>query len=207
MGVVARINGGARRIPAWPLYLLAVLPPAWLLWAGITGQLGVDPTKVLEHQMGEWALQLLLLGLVITPLRDLTGIQLVKYRRAIGVIAFAYVFLHLLVWLVLDLQLLWAEIWKDIVKRPYITIGMLSFVLLLPLAVTSNNLSIRKMGPLAWRKLHKLAYAACLLGGLHFVLLAKGWQLEPLLYLGAAIVLVGWRLRPVFGRVWQEGRA
>ena len=196
MAIAPSINGWLRAVPAWPIYIVSVLPPAWLLYAGISGQLGVDPTKAIEHQLGEWALQLLLVGLAITPLRDLTGIQLVKFRRAIGLIASFYVTLHLLVWLLLDLQLLWGEIWKDIVKRPYITVGMLSFVLLIPLAVTSNNLSIRKLGPLAWRRLHKLTYAACLLGGLHFVWLSKGWQIEPLAYMGAAVLLVAWRFRP-----------
>lgn len=195
--MVNRINTYARKLPTWLIYLVGGLYPMWLLWQGLTGGLGVDPVKVMEHALGERALQLLILGLAITPLRKHIGLNLLKFRRATGVTAFFYVFLHLLVWLVLDVQLL-DQIWADILKRPYITIGMVGFVLLLPLAVTSNNWSVRKLGP-KWRKLHRLTYLACLLGGLHFVMLAKGFQLEPLLYLGTVIVLLLLRLKtPVF---------
>ncbi|GAB5512270.1 MAG: protein-methionine-sulfoxide reductase heme-binding subunit MsrQ [Hyphomicrobiales bacterium] len=195
--MIDRFNSYARKVPAWVVYVLGGIYPMWLLWQGLTGRLGVDPVKVMEHALGERALQLLILGLAITPLRKYIGLNLLKFRRAIGVTAFFYVFLHLLVWLVLDVQLL-DQIWADILKRPYITIGMVGFVLLLPLAVTSNNWSVRRLGP-KWRKLHKLTYLACLLGGLHFVMLAKGFQLEPLLYLGTVIVLLLLRLKtPVF---------
>lgn len=197
------INKTTRKLPTWPLYIGAALYPAWLFWLALNGGLGIDPVKGLEHAMGEKALQLLILGLAITPLRKHLGLNLLKFRRAIGVIAFFYVFAHLLVWLVLDVQLL-GQIWADIVKRPYITVGMGAFVLMLPLAVTSNNWSVRRLGP-SWRKLHKLTYAVCLLGGLHFVMLVKGFQLEPLLYLGSIILLLALRIkRPKLSRVRQS---
>lgn len=186
------VNQILRKIPVWAVYLLGALPAPWFLYLGLTGGLGVEPIKALEHELGELALQLLILGLAVTPLRQHLGLNLIKFRRAIGVLAFAYVALHLLVWLVLDVQLP-SQIWADIVKRPYITVGMAGFVLLLPLALTSNNWSVRRMGP-RWRKLHKLVYPAVLLGGVHYVMLAKGFQLEPLLYLAAIVALLVARL-------------
>ncbi|GAA6146940.1 protein-methionine-sulfoxide reductase heme-binding subunit MsrQ [Pseudooceanicola nitratireducens] len=191
------INQGARRVPTWVLYIVGAVPPIWLFIAGLTGGLGVDPVKAMEHQMGEWALWLLIAGLCITPLRRFAGINLLRFRRAIGLLAFFYIVGHLLVWLVLDVQIL-SQIWRDILKRPYITIGMGAFVLLIPLAVTSNNLSIRKMGA-RWRQLHKLVYLAAVLGAVHFVMLVKGFQYEPLIYLGVVLALLALRL-PILSR-------
>ena len=137
---------------------------------------------------------MLIVGLAVTPLRRFAGLNLIRFRRAIGLMAFFYVALHLLTWLVLDVQIL-SQIWADIVKRPYITIGMAGFVLLVPLALTSNNWSVRRLGP-RWRKLHKLTYLAVLLGGVHYLMLAKGLQLEPLLYLGVILGLLALRIEP-----------
>jgi sulfoxide reductase heme-binding subunit YedZ len=191
------INQGARRVPTWVLYIVGGVPPIWLFIAGLTGGLGVDPVKAMEHQMGEWALWLLIAGLCITPLRRFAGINLLRFRRAIGLLAFFYIVGHLLVWLVLDVQIL-SQIWRDILKRPYITIGMGAFVLLIPLAVTSNNFSIRKMGA-RWRQLHKLVYLAAVLGAVHFVMLVKGFQYEPLIYLAVVLALLALRL-PILSR-------
>lgn len=195
MAINDRINSWARRIPAGLLYIVAALPPAWLLYRGLTGGLGVDPVKAMEHQMGLWGLQVLIASLCITPLRTFFRINLIRFRRALGLIGFVYVFLHLLIWLVLDVQIL-AQIWADILKRPYITIGMAGFLMMIPLAMTSNNWSIRKMGPARWRLLHKLAYGAVLAGGVHYMMLVKGWQLEPILYLCAIVLLLVARLHP-----------
>lgn len=186
------INTTLRRFPVWVFYLVGVAYPVWLLYLGLTGGLGVDPVKVLEHEMGARALQLLLLGLAVTPLRQFTGLNLMKFRRAIGVLVFVYVLLHMLVWLVLDVQIL-SQVWADILKRPYITIGMAGFIVVLPLGLTSNNWSVRKLGP-KWRSLHKAVYAAALLGAVHYVMVAKGFQIEPLVYLGVTIVLLALRL-------------
>lgn len=194
MTPVQRINSAIGRVPPWALYILGVVPPAWLLWLGMTGGLGVEPIKALEHKLGELALQLFILTIAVRPLREWTGLNLLKLRRALGVITFAYVFLHLLVWLVLDVGIL-SEIWADIVKRPYITVGMAAFALMLPLAVTSNNLSLRKLGPKRWRGLHKLTYPAAFLGALHYVMLAKGFQLEPLIYLAVTTLLLASRVK------------
>lgn len=190
-----RINGVLRPIPSWLVYALGVLPLGWLIFQLYTGALGVDPTKRIEHHLGLLGLQFLVAGLCITPLRRYAGLNLVRYRRAIGLLAFFYVSLHLATWLFLDIQLRWPEIWADILKRPYITIGMAGFVALVPLAATSNNWSVRRMGPQAWQKLHRLTYFAALAGAVHFVWLVKAWPVEPILYFGAVILLLMLRLR------------
>jgi len=189
-----QVNLLLRRIPVWAVYVLGALPAPWLFYQGLTGGLGVEPIKALEHEYGELALQLLILGLAITPLRRYTGLNLLKFRRAIGLLTFFYVTCHLLVWLVLDVQIL-AQIWADIVKRPYITIGMVGFVLMLPLALTSNNWSLRKLGP-KWRLLHRATYVIAVLGAVHFVMLVKGFQIEPLLYLATVLMLLALRYKP-----------
>lgn len=188
------INRTARRMPTWVVYLALALPAPWLFWLGLTGGLGVEPIKALEHEYGELALQLLIAGLCVTPLRRFAGVNLLKFRRAVGLMAFFYVAAHLLVWLVLDVQLL-GQIWADIVKRPYITVGMAAFALMTPLAVTSNNRAVRALGP-RWRALHRLTYVVCLLGALHFVMLTKGFQLEPLVYMALVLSLLALRRIP-----------
>ena len=201
-----RINTALRRIPAWVIYAMAPLPVVWLVWQGFIGGLGVEPIRALEHELGEIGLQLLLAGLCVTPLRRYLGLNLLKFRRALGLVAFFYITLHLLVWLVLDVQIP-AQIWADIVKRPYITVGMLAFVLMVPLALTSNNASVRRLGA-RWRWLHWLTYPVAVLGALHFVLLAKGFQIEPLIYLALALLLVALRGRGLWPwPVKPRGRA
>ena len=191
--IVDRLNGWLRRVPVWLVYLVGALPPFWLLYLGLTGGLGPEPIKELEHELGELALKMLIVGLAVTPLRRFAGLNLLRFRRAIGLITFYYVCCHLLVWLVLDVQLP-SQIWADIVKRPYITVGMAAFALLIPLAVTSNNWSVRRLGPW-WRKIHKLVYPAAVLGAIHFVMLRKGFQIEPLIYLGLILALLALRMR------------
>jgi sulfoxide reductase heme-binding subunit YedZ len=190
---VRHLNSLLRRLPVWTVYLSAAGYAFWQVWLGATGGLGAEPIKALEHQLGEAALTLLLVGLAVTPLRRWPGLNLMRFRRAIGVSTFGFVCLHLAVWLGLDLQSP-ALIWADIVKRPYITVGMAGFILLLPLALTSNNWSLRRLGPVAWRRLHRLVYPAAILGVGHFVLLVKGFPVEPLVYATILAVLLGTRL-------------
>ena len=192
--IADRINGLVRRVPTWAIYILYALPAPVLFYMGATGGLGVEPIKALERELGEIALQLLVIGLCITPLRRFLGVNLLKFRRAFGLLAFFYVCLHLAVWLVLDVQIL-AQIWADIVKRPYVTIGMAAFVLMIPLALTSNNRAVRRLGP-KWRQLHKLTYAVAILGAVHFIWLSKGFQIEPIFYLAAILGLLALRIRP-----------
>jgi len=169
--------------------------PAWLFYQGVTGGLGVDPVKAMEHQMGIWGLQLLIASIVITPLRKHLGLNLLKFRRAIGLLAFFFILGHFMIWLGLDIQFRWGEIWKDILKRPAITIGMVGLVIMLPLALTSWNGAIRRMGAAAWGKLHKLAYLAVLAGGVHYVMVVKTWQTEPFLYLAGIVALLALRVK------------
>ncbi|MHA6265878.1 protein-methionine-sulfoxide reductase heme-binding subunit MsrQ [Aliiroseovarius sp. CAU 1755] len=192
MTVVDRINGGLRKIPVWTVYTIGALWPAWLFYLAATGAMGVEPIEALEHALGELGLQALILGLLITPLRAVTGINLIRLRRAIGVLTFYFISTHLLVWLVLDVQIL-SEVWKDILKRPYITVGMAAFLLMTPLAITSNNWSLRKFGP-SWRKLHRLVYPTAILGCVHYIMVGKTWELEPLVYLAVVLTLLGWRV-------------
>lgn len=199
-----QVNTAARRIPIWLVYIVGLLPAPWFLYLGLTGGLGAEPIKALEHELGLLALQLLIAGLAVTPLRRFAGINLLRFRRAVGILAFTYVALHLLVWLVLDVQVL-SRVWADILKRPYITIGIIAFVLMLPLALTSNNRAVRRLGPL-WRQLHKLTYIVVLLGGVHFVMLRKGFQIEPLAYLAAILILLALRL-PISQHLRRQSRA
>lgn len=189
--MIDRINQIARKVPAWPLYILSILWAAYLFYLGLTGGLGVEPINALEREYGEVALKLLVLGLAVTPLRKHVGLNLLKFRRAIGLSAFFFVVAHFGVWALLDVQSM-DRVVADILKRPYVTIGMVGLVLLVPLAVTSNNLSIRRLGA-KWRKLHLLTYPAVTLGALHYVWLAKGFQLEPLIYAVVIGVLLALR--------------
>src|SRR6056297_1076282 len=189
--IVDRINALARRVPTWAIYILYALPAPVLVYMGATGGLGAEPIKALERELGEIALQLLIIGLCITPLRRYLGVNLIRFRRAFGLLAFFYVTLHLLVWLVLDVQVL-SQIWADIVKRPYVTIGMAAFLLMIPLAATSNNRAVRWLGP-RWRLLHRLTYGVAILGAVHFIWLSKGFQLEPMVYLAVILALLALR--------------
>lgn len=195
MNVTSTINNTVRRVPGWAHYILGAAYAGWLFYLGLTGGLGVEPIEALEHAYGEVALKLLLVGLAVTPLRQHLGLNFLSWRRAIGVLAFFFVLAHFLVWAVLDVQTV-SAIWADIVKRPYVTIGMAGFLCLIPLAMTSNNWAVRKCGPLRWRKLHKLAYPAAVLGAVHYVWLAKGFQIEPLVYLAITLALLALRFAP-----------
>ena len=191
------INQLLRKVPTWLVYIVGLIPVPLFLYLAQTGGLGREPIKALEHELGELALKLIIVGLAITPLRKFVGLNLIKFRRSIGVLAFTYVALHLLVWLVLDVGIL-SQIWADILKRPYITIGMVGFVVMIPLAVTSNNWSVKRLGG-KWRRLHQLTYVAAALGGLHFIMIAKGIQLEPLIYMAVILSLLAYRL-PMFAK-------
>lgn len=182
------------QVPKIAVYIVGFVPAVMLFYFGITDQLGADPMRYLEQALGLWALRFLIATLAITPLRQLFRINLLRYRRAIGLLAFYYAVLHLLTYLALDQGLDWEAIWADIVKRPYITIGMATFVLLVPLAATSNNAAIRRMGGQAWARLHRLVYPAAIGAALHFLLVVKSWPPEPLVYAAIVAVLLGYRV-------------
>lgn len=188
------LNKGIQRVPRWLVYGLGLVPAVATFALGVMDQLGADPMRALEQELGIWALRFLIATLCVTPLRQLTGINLIRYRRALGLLAFYYAVFHLTTYLVLDQGLDWAAIWADIVKRPYITIGMATFVILMPLAVTSNNASVRAMGGKAWARLHKLVYVAGIGAALHYLLVVKSWPLDPMIYAGIVVALLLYRL-------------
>lgn len=181
------------------VHLAALTPMAILAWqvadVARTGSnaLGADPVVEIEHRLGLWALRLLLATLAVTPLRQLTGAtDLLRFRRMLGLYAFAYATLHLAAYVVLDLRGYWAIIFEEIAKRPYITVGFAAWLLLLPLAITSTRGWIRRLGR-NWARLHKLVYVAAVLAVLHFWWLVKSDLREPLLYAAILAALLGWR--------------
>lgn len=182
------------------LHGLALLPLALLgrdmldVYRTGSDALGADPVATIEHTLGLWALRLLLLTLAITPLRQLLKQPLLlRFRRMLGLYAFAYASLHFAAWLVLDMRGFWAVIAEDLVNRPYITVGVAAWLLLVPLAATSTVGWMRRLGR-GWGRLHKLVYAIAVLAVLHFWWLVKSDIREPLLYAAILAVLLGWRL-------------
>lgn len=192
----------ARFRPAsiWALYAVGLLPGVYAFYLGIFGGLGADPVRAFEHLLGLWALRFLCLGLAITPLRDLAGINLIRYRRALGLLAFYYVLAHFAVYLTLDRGLILSSILGDIGKRPYIMLGMAGLVMLIPLALTSNSWSIRRLGQ-RWSRLHMLVYPILIVAILHYALSLKVVTAEPAFYIVVSSVLLGYRLvRPTLQR-------
>jgi sulfoxide reductase heme-binding subunit YedZ len=198
-GLIDRANAVARRMPTWVVYTFGAVPLGFLVWGAVAGGLGADPVKAIEHQLGLLGLQFLIASLAITPLRRI-GLNLIRFRRALGLLAFGSIALHLVAWVWLDMGMRWSEMAADLWKRPYIIAGMVGFAALLPLAMTSTNAAIRRMGPVAWGRLHRLAYLAILAGILHFVLLSKVWTTELLVYAGLSLGLLAIRLFPKPGR-------
>ena len=194
MSIANRLNGALRRVPAWLIYVATTIWAAWMFYLAATNQMGPEPINALEREYGAMGFKLLIAGLAVTPLRNWTGINLIKFRRALGVTTFFLILAHFVVWAILDVQT-FARVWTEIVKRKYVTVGMAAFVLLIPMALTSNNIAIRRMGPLAWRRLHKLVYPIAILAGIHFLWLVKGIQLEPIVYMGIIGALLASRLK------------
>ena len=193
------------QLPKVVVYIVGFVPAVWWFWLGVTDRLGADPMRALEHALGLWALRFLIASLAITPLRQLAGVNLLRYRRALGLLAFYYTLLHLTTYLVLDQGLDFDAIWADILKRLYITIGMACFVVLLPLAVTSNNVAIRRLGSKAWQSLQRFVYLAAILAVLHFLMSVKSWPIEPVTYAFIVAILLGYRLARSLMRGLRQG--
>lgn len=189
-----------RRLIRIALYVGGAAPAAWTFYLGVSDKLGADPMKTLEQDLGLWALRFLIAGLAITPLRQTFGVNLLPYRRSIGLLAFFYAVLHVLTYLWLDQRLNLGAIWADIVKRPYITVGMVSFLILVPLAITSHNAMMRRLGGRAWQRLHRLVYLAAAAAALHLLLLVKSWTAEPLIYSGLVFLLLAYRFVRAFSK-------
>jgi sulfoxide reductase heme-binding subunit YedZ len=187
-----------------PLLFVACLLPVMRLLAGAFGvggiSLGADPVAMLLHTCGKWTLNFLMITLCMRPLRDFThSVFWLRFRRMFGLFAFFYVLLHFSVYLLLDQEGKLGALWQDIVKRPYITIGFLGLLLLIPLAVTSTAKAQRRLGR-RWTRLHRLVYVVAVLGVWHYWWQVKKDIREPLLYVCGLALLLGYRL-------WQERRA
>jgi sulfoxide reductase heme-binding subunit YedZ len=170
------------------VFLLCLVPLLWLVWDVIQEQLSANPVEDITHRTGDWALRFLLITLAVTPLKRLSGqVWLLRLRRMLGLYAFFYTLLHFLTYLWLDQQFLFSEILVDISKRPYITVGFSAFVLLIPLAVTSNRYAMRRLGR-RWQRLHRSVYVIAALGVLHYLWLVKADSRDPIIY---GLVLVG----------------
>jgi len=178
-------------------HLLSLLPLAFLLWAALNNGLGANPVERLTHETGEWTLRFLLITLSMTPLRQWTGqASLIRFRRLLGLYTFFYLSCHFMIWVIADHSLDVTAMVEDIIKRPYITLGFSALLLMLPLAITSNQAMIRRLGK-KWKSLHQLVYLILLLGVLHFMWLVKADYLEPTIYAIIAVVLLLHRVGPM----------
>jgi len=190
------------------LFFAALLPLAWLIWDGVQGRLEPNPVEAITHRTGDWILNFLLLTLTVTPLRKLSGLHwLLRLRRMLGLFAFFYACLHFTTYIWLDQFFLMSEVWKDIAKRPYITVGFTAFVLLFPLALTSTNAMVKRMGAQRWRRLHRLVYVIAIAGVLHFLWLVKSDIRSPLIYGFLLALLLIMRLPAVNQRITAFQRA
>jgi sulfoxide reductase heme-binding subunit YedZ len=177
------------------LFLVCLYPFVSMVWGFFTHQLGANPIEAVTRGSGLWGLRFLLITLCVTPLRWLTGInQLTRFRRMLGLFAFFYATVHMLLYLGLDQFFDWSEIWKDIVKRPFITVGFINFVALLPLVVTSTNKMVKRLGGRRWKKLHKLTYFVAAAACLHYLMLVKADIRQPVIYFLILAGLFGIRL-------------
>ncbi|MFP6735096.1 MAG: protein-methionine-sulfoxide reductase heme-binding subunit MsrQ [Rhodospirillales bacterium] len=191
----------SRRIFKPLVFLIALLPLAWLLFALYsdtilgTRYLTNDPVQKLDRELGDWALILIIVTLSVRPARELLGInELIAYRRMIGLFAFFYVLLHVSNYAFVNLQFNLDEFLVDVAKRPFITIGVINLVLLSALAATSTRGMIRRMGGRNWRRLHMLIYGISVLGLIHFIMMIRADFSRPFIYGGCIALLLGYRL-------------
>ncbi|MDO9358669.1 MAG: protein-methionine-sulfoxide reductase heme-binding subunit MsrQ [Polaromonas sp.] len=185
------------------VFVLALLPFAWLFYGAFTNNLGANPAEHLIRATGDWTLRFICIVLAVTPLRVITGTPaLARFRRMLGLFTYFYVVIHLLSYSWFDMGFDVPEIVKDIIKRPFILVGFLAFVLLTPLAATSFNAAIKKLGAKRWQMLHKLVYLIAGLGVLHFFWMRSGKNdfAEVAVYAAIIAVLLGWRVRQYFNR-------
>jgi sulfoxide reductase heme-binding subunit YedZ len=177
------------------VFAACLLPLAILGWQAVTHHLGANPIDEITDQTGTWTLRLLLITLAVTPARRLTGWnRLIQLRRMLGLFAFFYAGLHFMTYLWLDQFFAWEDIVTDVMERPFITVGFASFVLLVPLAVTSTRAMIRRLGGKWWQRLHRLVYITASGGVIHYLWLVKADTQLPLIYGGVLALLLAYRL-------------
>jgi methionine sulfoxide reductase heme-binding subunit len=184
-----------RRVAKPAVFIACLAPLAWLGAAALSGGLGANPIEATNRFLGDWALRFLLIALAVTPVSRWLGLAVVmRFRRMLGLFAFFYVTLHLSSYIGLDLFFHWQALWEDVVKRRYITVGMLAFALLVPLAITSTKGWIKRLGAARWQALHRLVYPAAALGVLHFFMMVKADWREPAVYAVVLAALLAARL-------------
>jgi len=190
-----KLNDVLRLIVKPVVFALSLGPFAWLVYNGLNNELGANPIEAVNRFLGDWALRFLLIVLSVTPLRHLTGrVEFMRFRRMLGLFAFFYAFLHVSSYVGLDQFFAWGEIWKDIIKRNFITVGMICFAGLIALAATSTKGMVKRLGGKAWQKLHKLVYAVAALAVLHYFMMVKADLLLPSIHGGILAVLLGFRI-------------
>ena len=163
---------------------------------------GANPIEFITHATGDWTIRFLVITLAITPLRKILRLpQLIRFRRMLGLFAFFYAFLHFSTWIGLDKFFDWSEMWKDVLKRRFITVGFTAFVLMIPLAITSTAGMIRRLGGKRWQMLHRAIYVSAILGVIHYYWLVKSDVRKPLLYASLVAILLAYRLGAwIYGR-------
>jgi sulfoxide reductase heme-binding subunit YedZ len=181
------------------IFMLCLVPVFSLLWNAFYGDLGANPVETITHQTGDWALRFLLITLVISPLRQWFGLAaLMRFRRMLGLTVFFYASCHFMIWLVADHSFDFVDMFEDIIDRPYITLGFSALLLLIPLAMTSNQAMVRRLGK-SWKKLHKLTYLITILAILHFIWQVKADYLEAGIY---AVIALGLLLQRIKIKKW-----
>ena len=177
------------------LFFVCLVPLATIAWPFLTHSVIPDPLALIQHGTGDWTLRFLVITLCITPLRQLSHIpELIRFRRMLGLYAFFYACLHFTTYLVFDKTFDLQEIWKDVYKRPFITLGFLAFTLLIPLAITSTAGWIRRLGGRRWRILHRAIYISAVGGVIHYYWLVKSAVIRPLAYASLVALLLLWRI-------------
>lgn len=200
-------HGRNRTVVPWrgersAIMLVGLMPAAVYFWYGAHGRLGADPVNVFERWLGLWAVRFLLLGLLVTPLRVMVGYNLLRYRRTFGLLAFWYACMHVGTYVVLDQRGDMGVLLQDITHRPFLMLGFGAFLLLLPLAMTSSNRSMRRLGRW-WGRLHRLVYIIAVLVAVHFLMAFKTYNMTSISYAGALVLLVLWR----GWHAWRRRRA
>ena len=177
------------------VFLICLVPLAALGWRALHGELTANPIEFITHATGDWTLRFLIITLCVTPFRKILHLpELIRFRRMLGLFAFFYACLHFTIYIWLDKFFDLSEIWKDIAKRKYITVGFTAFLLLIPLAITSTAGWIRRLGGKRWQQLHRLIYFSATLGVIHYYWLVKSAIIRPLTYGAIVSVLLLWRL-------------
>ena len=184
------------------VFLLCLAPLGMLVLRAVQGNLTANPIEFITHTTGDWILRFLVITLAITPLRKILRLpQLIRFRRMLGLFAFFYACLHFSTWIGLDKFFDWAEMWKDVQKRRFITVGFTGFVLMIPLAITSTAGWIRRLGGKRWQLLHRAIYFSAIAGVIHYYWLVKSDVRKPLQYAAMVGVLLVWRLGSwIYGR-------